>query len=152
MALRVASLAAVDATEDAGLRIAPRLARSPNRPRNSGAPAGSEVESLAAMLRRLLLSLAIALLGLGTVLHGVQASVMGVGMVMAADSTDAPPCGGCDGGTGDPAACGAVCAPGVALPSSPSVQIDVVADARPSGQSHWAESFSGPPDPYPPRS
>jgi len=104
------------------------------------------------MLRRLLLSLAIALLGLGTVLHGVQASVMGVGMVMAADSTDALPCGGCDGGTGDPAACGAVCAPGVALPSSPAVQIDVVAEARPSGQSHWAESFSGPPDPYPPRS
>jgi len=104
------------------------------------------------MLRRLLLSLAIALLGLGTVLHGVQASVMGAGMVMAADSTDAPPCDGCDGGAGDSAACGAGCAPGAALPSSPSVQIDVVAEARPSGQIHWAESFAGPPDPYPPRS
>ena len=104
------------------------------------------------MLRRLLLSLLVALLGLGTVLHGVQASVMGAGMVMAADSTDSPPCDGCDGGAGDSAACGAMCATGAALPSSPSVQIDVVVEARPGGQIHWAESFSGPPDPYPPRS
>ncbi len=104
------------------------------------------------MLRRLLLTLLIALLGLGTVLHGVQASVMGAAMVMAADGAEAPPCDGCDGGAGDSAACGAMCAPGAALSSSPSVQMDIVAEARPSGQSHSAGNFSGPPDPYPPRS
>ncbi|MGH8683356.1 MAG: hypothetical protein ACREVS_04740 [Burkholderiales bacterium] len=104
------------------------------------------------MLRRLLLSLVIALLGLGTVLHGVQGSVMEAGMVMAADGGEAPPCCDRDAGGGDLAACGAMCATGAALPSSPSVQIDVVAEARTSGQIHWAESFSGPPDPYPPRS
>ena len=104
------------------------------------------------MLRRLLLSLAIALLGFGTVLQGAQASVMGAGMAMAAHGAEAPPCDGCDVGGEGLAACGASCATGVALPSSPSFQIDVVAEARPGGQTYWAESFFGPPDPYPPRS
>lgn len=104
------------------------------------------------MLRRLLLLLLIALLGFGTVLQGAQASVMGAGMAMAAHGADAPPCDGCDAGGEGLAACGASCAAGVALPASLSVQIEVVAEARPSGRTYWAESFSGPPDPYPPRS
>ena len=104
------------------------------------------------MLRRLLASLLIALLGFGTVLHGAQASGMDAGMVMAAHGADAPPCDGCDAGGEGLAACGAMCASGVALPSSPALRFDVVAETHPRGQSHCAESFSGPPDPHPPRS
>ena len=104
------------------------------------------------MLRRLLVSLLVALLGFGTVLHGAQASVMDAGMTMAAHGADAAPCDGCDAGGEGLAACGAMCATGVALPCSPALQFDVVAETRPSAQSHWTESFSGPPDPYPPRS
>jgi hypothetical protein len=104
------------------------------------------------MLRRLSLSLAIALLGLGTVLHGVQAAVMETGMAVAMHGGEAPLCDGCDPGGAESAACGAMCATGAALSSSPAVQLDVPADAPPRGPTHWAESLSAPPDPYPPRS
>jgi hypothetical protein len=103
------------------------------------------------MLRRLLLSLAIVFVGLGAVLHGAQASTMSAGMAMAADGTEAPPCGGCDGAASDLAACNAVCGTVAALPGLRPFGPPVSVEARPRREARLGESPCSPPDPYPPR-
>ncbi len=103
-------------------------------------------------MRRLVLSLLIALFGLAAVLNGVHASNMAAGMVMAGHGAGAPPCDGCGEGDGELAGCVATCVPASALPSSPRFQIDRLGETSPRSAFHWAERLSGPPDPYPPRS
>ncbi len=102
------------------------------------------------MFRRLLLSLLIALLGLGPVLHGVQTSEMGAGAVMAVHGGEAPPCDGCDAG-GDLAACGAVCGTVAALPGAEPFRLLLSVDAHPCRVARLGERPGSPPDPYPPR-
>lgn len=101
-------------------------------------------------MRRLVLPLIVALLGLTAVLNGVYAAEMATGMAMAAHG-GAPPCDGCGEAGGDLAGCATACVPASAPPSSLCFQIDLLSEARPGSAFHWAKLPSGPPDPHPPR-
>ncbi len=103
------------------------------------------------MLRRTLLALLIALLGLGTVLHGVQASEMGVAMAMAPDGGDAPPCDGSDSTAGGLAACATACGAVTALPGPAPFRLLMSVEAAPRRDARLGERPGNPPDPFPPR-